>query len=126
MRRAILADAALMVGLVKLCRSPIATASTFCASSTSMARATLASSSGNQHVPLSVDALADRQAQPARHQRRRQVDVDVVLLEPVFVADLDHVAKAFGGQQRGLGALALDQRVGRKRGAVDDESTSAG
>ena len=76
----------------------------------------------HQHRALGIDAFAHRQPQPARHQRRRQVDIEIVLLEAVFVADLDHVAKAFGGQQRGLGALALDQRIGGERGAVDDQA----
>ena len=62
-----------------------------------------------------------RKAQPARHQRRRQVDVDVVLLEPVLVADLDRVAEALGGKEGGLGALALDDRVGRQGRAVNDD-----
>src|SRR4029077_6552879 len=50
-----------------------------------------------------------------------QVDVYIVLLEAILVADLENVAKAFGGQQRHLGALALDQCICGKRGAVDDE-----
>ncbi len=75
----------------------------------------------HQHVAMRVDALAHRKAQPARHQRRRQVDVDVVLLEPILVADLDHVAEALGGEQRGPGALALDDGVGRERRAVHDQ-----
>ena len=76
----------------------------------------------HQHGALRIDALAHRQAQPARHQRRRQIDIEVVLLEAVLVADLDHVAKTFGGEQRGLGALPLDQRIGGERGAVDDQA----
>ena len=51
----------------------------------------------HEHPAARVDALAHRKAQPARHQRRRQVDVDVVLLEPVLVPDLDRVAEALGG-----------------------------
>ena len=68
-----------------------------------------------------VDPLRHDKAQPARHQGRRQVDIDVVLLEAVLVADLDRVAEAFGRDQRGPGALALDDRVGRERRAVDDD-----
>jgi len=43
------------------------------------------------------------------------------LLEPVLVPDLDRVAKALGGQERGLRTLAFDQRVGRQGRAVDDD-----
>ncbi len=50
----------------------------------------------HQHPALGVDALAHRKAQTARHQRRRQVDIDVVLLKAVFVTDLDRVAKTLG------------------------------
>ena len=74
-----------------------------------------------QDLALCVDALADRQPQAAGNQRRWQIDIDVVLLEAVFVTDLDDVAETLRGQKRGLGALAFDQRVGGKRRAVDDQ-----
>ena len=54
----------------------------------------------NEDIALRIDPLAHRKAQPPRHQGRWQVDVDVVLLEAVLVADFDHIAEAFGGQQR--------------------------
>src|SRR5262249_39573442 len=34
----------------------------------------------DQHLAVRIDPLADRQAQPARNERRRQIDIDVVLL----------------------------------------------
>jgi len=80
----------------------------------------------DEHLPLRIDPLADGQAQPARNERRRQIDVDVVLLEAVFVADLDHVAEALGGEKRGPGALALDERIGGERRAMDDHADFAG
>src|SRR6516225_2862584 len=80
----------------------------------------------DQQLPLRIDPLGDRQAQPARNERRRQIDVDVVLLEAVFVADLDHVAEALGGEKRGPGALALDERIGGERRAMDDHADFAG
>ena len=43
----------------------------------------------HQHFPLRIDPLADWESQSARNQRRRQIDIDVVLLEPVLVADLE-------------------------------------
>src|SRR5262249_58216195 len=68
----------------------------------------------HQHLALRVDTLLHRQPQPPRHQGRRQIDVDVVLLEAILVADLDDVAEALGRQQRGLGPRSLDTllRVG--------------
>ena len=75
-----------------------------------------------RHDPAArVDPLRHDKAQAARHQRRRQVDIDVVLLEAVLVPDLDRVAEPLGRDQRGPGALALDDRVGRQRRAVDDD-----
>ena len=50
---------------------------------------------------------------------------DVVLLEALLVAHLEHVAKALGGEQRGARALALDQRVGGERRAVDEDADVA-
>src|SRR5215510_5021733 len=40
--------------------------------------------------------------------------------------DLDRISEAFGDDQRGPRALALDDGVGGKRGAVDDEAKLAG
>ena len=42
------------------------------------------------------------------------------------MTDFDYIAKAFGGQKRGLGALAFDQRVSRKRCAMNDQLNIAG
>ncbi len=74
-----------------------------------------------QHRAVGRDALAHRQPPLARYQRRRLLQVEVVLLEAALGAELDRVAKALGGQERGARALALDQRVGREGGAVDDD-----
>jgi hypothetical protein len=64
--------------------------------------------------------LRDRQAQIPRHQRRRPLHPDVVLLEAILVRHLDGVAEAFRDKQRGFRAFALDHRVGCQSGAVDD------
>ena len=73
---------------------------------------------GKAHGAVHVHALRHREAQLARHQRLRLDDVDVVLVEAALVGDLDDVAEAVGGDQRGARALALDDGVGGKRGAV--------
>src|SRR5947209_2078777 len=72
-------------------------------------------------MPLPEVISSKGQAKPARHQRRWQIDVHVVLLEAILVPDLHHIAKAFRGEKRGPGAFALDQRIGRKRGPVNDQ-----
>ncbi len=63
---------------------------------------------------------------PARHQRRRHLDREVVQLVFAFAADLRNVGEAGGGQQPGGGALALDQRVGEQRRRVHDAADLAG
>ena len=81
--------------LVKLCRKPIATASTLLRGERVDRARESCLVERHQHVALRVDPLAHRKAQAARHQRRRQIDVDVVLLEAVLVTDFDDVAEAF-------------------------------
>ena len=50
-----------------------------------------------------------------RHQRLGHLDEQVVELVLALAADLQHVAEARRGEQPGLRALALDQRVGEQR-----------
>jgi hypothetical protein len=74
-----------------------------------------------ENLALGIDPLPDRQATPARNERLRQVDVDVILLESIFMADLDDIPEAFGGEQRCLGAFSFDQRIRRQGCSVDDD-----
>ncbi len=69
---------------------------------------------------VGAQPLTHAEPQPARHQllRRRQAQIVAVVLEPL--AHLDHVAMAFGGQEADPRAGALQERVGRDRGAVND------
>ena len=48
----------------------------------------------------------------------RLVGLDVVEVGPLLAADLEQVAEAVGGDQPGLRAAMLDQRIGRHRRAV--------
>ena len=80
----------------------------------------------NQRFAPGAHPLAHRPAQPARHQRRRTVHADVVLLETVFVGHFDRVPETLGHHQRRARALALYQCVGRKRRPVDDQADIAG
>ena len=75
----------------------------------------------DQYVAARVDPFIDAEAALARHQRRRLVHIDVVLLEAAFGADLDGVAKALGDDHCGPRTLAFDNGVGRQCRAVDDE-----
>ena len=75
-----------------------------------------------QHLARGVHALGHRQPPTPGHQRSGPVDVHVVLLEAILEGHLEHVAMAFGGDQRGLRAAPLDQRVGGERRAVENDA----
>jgi hypothetical protein len=75
-----------------------------------------------EHLALRVDAFHDREASASRDERQGQVDVDVILLEAVFVTDFDNVAKPFRRQKSGFCTLPLDQCVRRQRRSVDDDT----
>ena len=68
-----------------------------------------------------VDALGHGEAQAAGRQRLRLVDAEIVLVVAALGRDIEHVAEAIGGDQRGLGAAPLDDGVGRKRGAMNED-----
>ena len=74
----------------------------------------------NENLAAGRNALVDLAPQRARHQRRRLVHEDVVLLEPLLEPHLQDVPEPPGGQERGPRAGALDEGVGRQRGAVDE------
>ncbi len=80
----------------------------------------------DQHLALRAGALDDLDTHMARHERLRQIEVDVVDLEPPFGRDLQGVAEAVRGDERRACALALDQRVCGQRRAVDHESEIGG
>ena len=81
---------------------------------------------GAQDVALVVQPLRHRQAQVPWDQRLGQHDVKVVLVVAALVAHRQHVAETLGGDQRGAGALALDQRVGRQRRAMHQDGDIRG
>ena len=63
---------------------------------------------------------AEAQAQAGRHQRLRLLEGEVVGVVAGLAPDLEGVLVAGGGDEPGRRALALDERVGDERGAVDD------
>src|SRR5439155_26352768 len=66
-----------------------------------------------QHLAGGTAPLLHRQAKATRHQWRRLVEKDVVLLEAARGAYFDAVAESGRREQRGRGGFALDQAVGR-------------
>ena len=77
-------------------------------------------------LALGVDPLGHLEAPAARHQHRRGVLEQVVKVRAGRAPKLQHVAEARGRDQRDVGALALQQRVGDDRGGVGDERDRGG
>ena len=74
----------------------------------------------NEDVAVAVDTFAHLEAQPPRHERLGLAADKVVHIGPVSAADLEHVAEAARGDERGQGTGALGQRVDDDGRAVDE------
>ncbi len=72
-------------------------------------------------VAVIIHPLDDLAAEIALHERGRLLVSEIEEVRPVTAADLDGIAKALGGDQPDLGALALGQRVDDDRGAMGEE-----
>ena len=72
-------------------------------------------------VAAIVHAAGQLAAQMARHEGRRLHVIEVEEIGPVAARDLEHVAKATGGDEPGMCTLALGQRIDDHRGAVRHE-----
>ena len=86
-----------------------------------MAASALSSSRASSLSP----SLAVRSATGRRRARGTrgggQVEMDVVEVVELLVADLDDVAEPAGGEHPGVGASALDEGVGGEGRRVDDD-----
>jgi LacI family transcriptional regulator len=74
----------------------------------------------HQHLAIRRQSLPDRKAELARHEGRRPVDHQIIVIEALLVTLLENVAETFRGDEGGLGPLPLDQRVGGKGGAMNE------
>ena len=106
-------------------RKLIASASTPASRILSAEHLELADGERRPHLARPVDPLGHLETQLARNQRRLAMEAQIERLRAVAAADLQQVAKALGGEQRSLGADALQQRVDDERGAVLDEARLA-
>jgi hypothetical protein len=72
----------------------------------------------NGRVGGEKDALVHFLAQMPRHQGRRLVQADVVVVRLPLAPDLQYVAEAAGGDERRFGGAARDHRIGGDRGTM--------
>ena len=92
-----------------------------------LGREPLADSAHGRLVQLAQDpspAVAPprhREPQRAGDERKRSLHVHVVLLEALLVAHLEDVAHPLGGDERGPGALPLDEGIRGQGRAVDED-----
>jgi hypothetical protein len=75
----------------------------------------------DQHPAAPSHALIDLEPHRPANQRLVLAEEQVVGFRPVDAADLVDVAKAPRGEQRAAGAFALQQRIDRNRGAVQEQ-----
>ena len=67
---------------------------------------------GDQNIAIDGQAFADGQASVAWHQWRGAIDAQIIVIKSLFIALLDHIAKALGGDESRGGTFAFDQGVG--------------
>ena len=75
---------------------------------------------GHEHLASRVQALGHHVSIGSLDERRRQHDVEVVLLEARLRSRLDHVTETVGRDQCRLRPSTFDQRVGGECRAMDD------
>ena len=75
---------------------------------------------GGHHLAMRADALGDFERGAARHHRLGLPVMNVVDGAPALPLQREQVAKSLGGEERYLGALALEHRVGGHGRAVDE------
>ena len=78
-----------------------------------------------EHLPRRGDPLRDGRHPFSRDEGVGLLDVEVVLVVAPLTGDFEDVAESRGDDGPDGGAPALDQRVGRQRGPVDDRADVA-
>ena len=79
-----------------------------------------------EHAAIGSHPLRHIEAQVARHQRFRQIEIQIIQFVAMLAADLHGVAKARRGEERRQRTLALDQRVGHQGRAVNKRAALTG
>ena len=73
-------------------------------------------------LAVRLDALTDREAEPARDERLGRPLRQVVERRPGLPRNLDHVTEALGGEESRPRAAPLEERVRRDRRPVRDRA----
>ena len=76
---------------------------------------------GGDDLALGVDSLGDLEPPAAGHQHRGGILEEVVEVRAGGAPDLEHVAESAGGDERDIGALRFEKRVGDDGGGVREE-----
>ena len=84
-------------------------------------RADIVTTERGQLFTAIIHPAADFTAQIARHEGRRFLVDHVVDIGAVGAADLQHIAKTFGGDQAGDDAFAFGEGVDDHRSAMNEE-----
>ena len=113
-------------GLRKLNSSETATASTRAAFSAAISGVDLGLGQRRDDRAVGADALGDLEAAVARNERRRRVLEQVVEVGAGRAAQLQHVAEAARGDERGARALLLEDGVGDDGGGMRQQADVGG
>ena len=73
---------------------------------------------GAEHLAVRPGSLVDLESKLARHERGRALVERLVEIRHPYPPQFEHVAEPPRGEQCGRGTLALQDRIGRNRAAV--------
>ena len=77
---------------------------------------------GDQHISVDGHAFGNHQAQMPGHQGRGAVDIEVVMVETLFVALLNHVAETIRSDEGRGSTFAFDQSIGGECCAMNENA----
>ena len=76
---------------------------------------------GEQYLTVGGDTFRDAQSPVTRHQGRGALHIEVVLLKPMFISDLDGIAETVGRNEARLRAFSFDECVRCESRAVNNK-----
>jgi len=94
-------------------------------SSASARRSNAAEFQGHLDAAVSPHSFHDANAAVARDKGRRLLRIEGIDFAPNVAADLEYILKSCSGHERCFGELALEDRIGGDRRAMEQKATSA-